>query len=113
MLPAACHLVTLTIQTCLSKYSPTLLHLRALSWQSLCKCLCRERETPAASQGTQEAHRLRQELAQMRHENAELRAALQDACLASLPPEAAQYVQVSCMLACPWTQGAQMDRFTV
>ncbi|CAL5225398.1 g8207 [Coccomyxa viridis] len=55
----------------------------------------RERETPAASQGTQEAHRLRQELAQMRHENAELRAALQDACLASLPPEAAQYVQDS------------------
>ncbi len=49
----------------------------------------------------------------MRHENAELRAALQEACLATLPPEAAQYVQVRRMLACPWTQGAQMDRFTV
>ena len=37
----------------------------------------------------------------MRHENAELRAALQDACLASLPPEATQYVQVSCTSVYP------------
>ncbi len=35
----------------------------------------------------------------MRHENAELRAALQEACLATLPPEAAQYVQVRRMSA--------------
>ena len=37
---------------------------------------------------------LRQELAHARRDNAALHAALQEASLASMPPEAAQYVHV-------------------
>ena len=43
---------------------------------------------------------LRQELDQMRHENAELRTALQEACLATMPPEAVQHVHVSRITDC-------------
>lgn len=63
-------------------------------------CLCRDGETAAASQLAAEVQQLRQALAQMRHENAELRAALQEACLATMPPEAAQYVHVRRMTDC-------------
>ena len=48
----------------------------------------------APSQGATELQRLREELQNLKHQNAELRSALQEACLSTLQPDAAQYVQV-------------------
>ena len=48
----------------------------------------------APSQGATELQRLREELQSLKHQNAELRGALQEACLSTLQPDAAQYVQV-------------------
>ena len=48
----------------------------------------------ASSQGAADLQRLREELQSLKHQNAELRGALQEACLSTLQPDAAQYVQV-------------------
>ena len=58
-------------------------------------CPLRRQEEPAAfSQEATETHQMKEELARLKHENAELRSALREACMSTLPPEAAQYVQV-------------------
>ena len=59
-------------------------------------CLCRPAEPAHASSkgAAAELQRLRQEAADLQLQNAELRSALQEACMSALPPEAAQYVQV-------------------
>ena len=48
----------------------------------------------APSQGATELQRLREELQSLKHQNGELRSALQEACLSTLQPDAAQFVQV-------------------
>lgn len=59
-------------------------------------CLCRPAQpAQASSEGAAaELQRLRQEAAELQQQNAQLRCALQEACMSALPPEAAQYVQV-------------------
>ena len=69
----------------------------------MCPSQCRPVEAAEApSQGDLELKRLREELQSLKHQNAELRGALQDACLSTLQPDAAQYVQVTCLRPQSW-----------
>ena len=56
----------------------------------------------APSQGATEVQRLRQELQSLKHQNTDLRGALQEACLSTLQPDAAQFVQVMSLTPQSW-----------
>ena len=69
----------------------------------MCPNQCRPVEGAGApSQGAAELNRLSEELQSLNHQNAELRGALQDACLSTLQPDAAQYVQVRSLHPQSW-----------